>query len=357
MRLAVRVDGSVQIGTGHITRCLSLALALRAQGAEVEFIVRDLGSDAGAPLRAAGFPVQLLPPPSGLPLPGDGPAHAAWAGVSAEQDASQTLQCLAGRPPAWLLIDHYAFDAKWHRQVADGLHCRLAAIDDLGDRNLAVDLLIDHNHAADHHVKYAARLGAGTQILGGPQYALLAPEYLDAPRCKVGDRVDSIGIFMGGVDTGRYSERALEALELLGYSGAVEVVSTRANPHLDALRDRLARHRQARLTLNQPGLSAFFARHDLQIGASGGATWERCCIGAPTLAIVVADNQRLVVDPLRRLGVVMALDQVPPSAGDISRGVKTMMDNPALRRSLSACSRLLVDGRGASRVATRLLSA
>lgn len=47
-----------------------------------------------------------------------------------------------------------------------------------------------------------------------------------------------------------------------------------------------------------PDLSAFFGRYDLQIGAGGGATWERCFVGAPTLAVAYADNHAPVLAPL-----------------------------------------------------------
>ena len=55
-----------------------------------------------------------------------------------------------------------------------------------------------------------------------------------------------------------------------------------------------------------PDLAGFFARHDLQIGAGGGATWERCCMGVPSVLVVAADNQNVVVPQLAARGIAAA---------------------------------------------------
>jgi UDP-2,4-diacetamido-2,4,6-trideoxy-beta-L-altropyranose hydrolase len=354
VRIGIRVDAAATIGVGHLARCLALAHALRAYGADIAFVLRDLGFDAAARVRAEGFNSVVLPPPSAKPLPLSAVAHAAWAGVTAAQDAAETSQALAFAD--WVIIDHYAFDGAWHRGVRADLGCRIAAIDDLGDRHLAVDLVIDHNHAADHRAKYRGHVAEGTPLLGGPRYALLQPAFAEAPRCAVHAEVRSVGVFMGGADAAGYSLLALQALAAVGFDGEVEVVSTAANPNLAPLRAAVQSRNLTRLLLDQADLSRFFARHDLQVGASGVATWERCCVGAPTLAVIVADNQRLVLEPLAAMGVLLAVDQVPPGLAAMARGLQMLIDKHSMRQRLSQAGQALVDGRGASRVANYLVN-
>jgi UDP-2,4-diacetamido-2,4,6-trideoxy-beta-L-altropyranose hydrolase len=354
MRVAIRADASSVIGTGHVRRCLSLAPALRQAGAHVEFITRALGVDSAAKIQAAEFPVHLLPAPAGL-VQESSPPHADWAGVPWQQDAEETIRAL--RKADWLVVDHYAFDARWHKAVGPKLGARLAIVDDLADRPLHGDVLVDVNLADfDHGEKYRQRVGNGLTILGGPHYAMLGPSYLKAPRCHVTDEVRSIGIFMGGTDPAALSEIALRACrEVARFTGPIELVTTQANSRHPDLRALAARWPDTSVAVDIPELSGFFSRHGLQIGAGGSATWERCCVGAPTIALVAARNQLAVVPQLAKAGAVSTLapgqDPTPESVG---RLVQELLGDTPRRRALATRARELVDGRGSQRVALRI---
>ena len=350
-RVAIRVDASAAIGTGHLKRCLSLAQALAETGAEVRFVCRRIDPVAARLLAGVSEPVCWLPAPAGDFTPEPvAPPHAAWAGVPQIQDAADTAQALADWHPDAVVVDHYAFDARWHGGVRDALGCRLLVIDDTADRALDADALLDPNWAADHHAKYAGRLQREPLWLCGPRFALLSSGYRNAAPYVFCETVRSIGIFMGGTDPGGISARALTACRSAGFTGAVEVVSTSANPKLAELRNACKPDGQAMLTLDQPDLAGFFSRHDLQIGAGGGATWERCCIGAPTVALALAANQSAVLPGLAALGAVRAADEE-----NLPGVLRELIADPAARRSLAERAGALVDGRGAQRVALALL--
>ncbi|MDO9135101.1 UDP-2,4-diacetamido-2,4,6-trideoxy-beta-L-altropyranose hydrolase [Hydrogenophaga sp.] len=350
-RIAIRVDASAIIGTGHLKRCQSLVQALIEQGAQVSLVTRALDGVAAQVLRNAPCPVHWLPLPGGsFQTDSTTTPHAAWACVSWVQDAKDTADALQTERPDWLVVDHYAFDARWHDAVRAALGCRLLVIDDTADRMLSADALLDHNWALDHRAKYADRLAREPHWLAGPRHALLSPAYRSAPRYRFQPAVRSIGIFMGGTDPDGISTRVLVACRAAGFFGAIEVVSTSANPHLSSLRKACAADAHAQLTLDQPDLAAFFARHDLQIGAGGGATWERCCIGAPTIAIAVAANQLAVVPGLAALGAVRGA-----TANTLPQVLHEVIEDPATRQALGERAAALVDGRGAQRVALHLL--
>ena len=350
-RVAIRVDASAAIGTGHLKRCQSLAQALIEAGADVRFVCRALDAVAATVLGDSGIPTLWLPAPAQTFTPApDAPPHAAWAGVPQGQDADDTANTLADWRPDTVVVDHYAFDAGWHQAVHDALGCRLLVIDDTADRALAADALLDHNWAPDHRAKYAGRLPRDPLWLCGPRFALLASAYRGVARYRFHDAVRSIGIFMGGTDPGGVSARVLAACRSAGFGGPVEVVSTSANPQLTALRDACQRDGNTTLTLDQPDLATFFAHHDLQIGAGGGATWERCCIGAPTVALALVANQSAVVPGLAALGAVRAADEAT-----LPGVLHELIADPAARQSLAERAAALVDGRGAQRVALALL--
>lgn len=353
MRIAIRVDASEQIGTGHLRRSLSLAQALRSAGAETWFATRALGFDSVGMIAAEGFTnTVLLNPPDGFFAPDPQVPHSDWAQVSWDRDAQECIAALGKFAPDWVILDSYAFDARWHDTVHQGLGCKIAQIDDLADRELACDLLIDHTYAADHRVKYAGLLPNTTRLLGGPRYGLLGPAYAEAERYAFGERVSSIGIFVGGIDAGGHSFAVLDALAAIGYEGDVEVVATSANPHLVDLRARIAERANTKLALDLPNLAAFFARHDVQVGAGGGASWERCCIGVPTLLVVIAENQLSVAPQLAADGIVALASE--PSCEAIAHELANLISSPDRRRLLASRSRALVDGKGAARVTREL---
>jgi RimJ/RimL family protein N-acetyltransferase len=216
-------------------------------------------------------------------------------------------------------------------------------------------MLVDQNIAVDFRGKYGAHWPTDRPLLGGPRYALLAPEYAESPKYLWREEVRSIGIFMGGTDAEGLSGRALEACRsVAGFRGPIEIVTTTSNPRLAELHDACTTSPGTVLTLDAPGLSSFFARHDLQIGAGGSASWERCCIGVPTLTLVGAENQAVVVRALVDEGISQTASSTTVGIG---KAVAKLVRDATGRRSMSERSKARVDGRGASRVAAALLSA
>lgn len=353
-RVAIRVDASAKIGTGHLTRCLSLVAALLEKGAQVSIVTRALDGVAVHVLRDMPCHVHWLPAPLGdVEVEHISTPHAAWAGVTWAQDATETANALCSACPDWLVVDHYAFDARWHGAMREALGCRLLVIDDTADRSLAPDALLDHNWEPDHRGKYVDRLTMEPHWFAGPRYALLSPAYRSATRYLFQSEVRSIGIFMGGTDPDGISARVLAACRTAGFVGSIEVVSTSVNPSLIGLRQACSIDPDATLTLDEPDLSAFFARHDLQVGAGGGATWERCCIGAPSILVALAPNQLPVLRAVDALGLAI---QSGTSCLELADSVREAIDKPALRLHMSQSAFQLVDGRGAERVAFHLIS-
>lgn len=355
MNVAFRLDVSAVIGTGHLMRCISLAQSLQDVGARCHFVLRQLGLDMTGRIQASGFEVHELPPPDRVPTLN---SHADWAGVDEIRDAAETAAVLASIQLDWIVVDHYSFSADWHSRVREATGARIVAIDDLGDRPMAVDVLVDHNYHPDHQAKYHGRLEVGATLLTGPTYALLSPSYADAPRYAFHAEVRSLGIFVGGTDPSGASAQVLKICRRSGFAGPIEIVSTSVNPNLSELRATCALTPDTFLTLDEPDLAHFFARHDLQIGAGGGATWERCCIGVPTIGLVLAANHMAVVPELDKLGVLRAarLDSYgePADLPELAQVLAALLADADARRSLGERATLMVDGRGSQRVALSL---
>lgn len=364
MQVAIRVDCSTRLGTGHVLRCRSLAAALDSLGAQVAFVTRL--QDAASTAIFETFPYQVIWLDS-REEDRSGPCsahHVDQAAISWESDADETARALANFRPDWVCVDHYALDADWHKRVRDRLGCRVLAIDDLGNRPIAADILLDANVSHDHAAKYRGRLLPSVRGLFGPHFALLAPAYRHQHRYAFNETVRSIGIFMGGTDPDGASELVLcECRTSAGFVGPLEVVSTSANPRLTSLREACARDGNATLTVDLPDLAEFYVRHDLQIGAGGTSSYERCYLGVPTVGVVLAANQMATVPILHDLRVIRGASlpglEISRQLADfpaLPTVLGHLIEDCAARHELARNARQLVDGRGAERVALKLLA-
>ncbi len=349
-----RADAAVRIGFGHVRRCRSLAVALASKGARVRFVMRR--TDVGSVALDEDFPITWLDGVSCSYVEAPNiQSGSQWLSVGIFDDANEFCESVHETVSA-VIVDHYGIDAVWHQHVAQKLGCPVVVIDDLGDRELAASLIVDHNVATDHASKYRRVNLTRCEVLGGPRYALLDPRFCSALRNPARDPVRSVGIFMGGADLAGLSLRVLHALrETVRFTGGVEIALTSSHPQFERLRE-IAEHDSAtNILVNARDLSDFFGRHELHIGAGGGATWERCCVGAPTLAIVAAPNQRDVLLPLVKSGVVEVVEGVSTLDTELSSKIVELINQPHRRRLMSEKAMELVDGYGASRVATRVM--
>ncbi len=147
MKIAFRCDASIQIGSGHFMRCLTLADALKKQGALIRFVSRDLPEHLRDMLAAKGMEFAALKNEAAETPAGD-LAHSHWLGTSQMQDVQDTAQALADQTWDWLVVDHYALDVRW--ESAMRTHARhIMVIDDIADRQHDCEVLLDQNFYAD----------------------------------------------------------------------------------------------------------------------------------------------------------------------------------------------------------------
>jgi len=310
MDVCIRTDSSLEIGTGHVMRCLTLAEYLHDQGVEVVFICRKLPGCIVDFIEAKGLRVCLLLQRDAGPI--DEPHHSEhekWLVVGKETDAADTGRILAAgeRFPDWLVVDHYALDSQWERSMRPYVG-HIMVIDDLADRSHDCDLLLDQNFYENARDRYRNLVPSHCRMLLGPEYGLLRPEFNEL-RQRMTERdgtVSRILVFFGGSDVTNETAKALEAVSALQRPDiAVDVVIGSSNPHKAQIESAAHRLANVRLHYQTQNMAELMAQADLAIGAGGTTTWERCCLGLPTLAIVVAENQREMTEAADGQGAVL----------------------------------------------------
>ncbi len=356
MQCIFRVDASRDIGTGHVMRCLTLAGSLREQGAQCRFISREHEGNLIELIRERGFETVALSREPALPdLLSDGYEH--WLGGDWEGDAAATMAAFEARRPDWVVVDHYALDARWEAQIRPHCH-RLMVIDDLANRNHECDLLLDQNAVADAEGRYVEKVPVHCHLMLGPGYALLQPQYaeLHAKARPRSGAIQRVLVYFGGADTQNLTGLAVEALLALARPDiAVDVVVDPVHPHAEALAASVAAHGNFTVHGRLPTLAPLMMSADLAIGAGGATSWERCCLGLPALIITLAENQRPIAAELDRLGVLRWLGHEGEVSVDTLIQSLEELFSGGLAASWSQRSLSLVDGFGAARVGEELL--
>jgi len=359
MNIVFRTDASLQIGVGHVMRCLTLADVMQAAGAQCHFICREHAGNLVAQIRQRGFAVGILPAASDDSTADDltneaSLDHAAWLGTYWATDAAQTKAEVRAMMVDWMIVDHYAIDARWE-QALRPLCRKLMVIDDLADRRHDCDLLLDQNlgrNAGD----YGEFVPEGCSVLAGPHFALLRPEFAALREYSLRRHVDAqlkhLLISMGGVDQDNATGKVLEVLQACSLPSDLRI-NVVMGPHAPWLRPvQLLANRMPNSTevkTNVDNMAQLMADCDLAIGAAGSTSWERCCLGLPALIVVLAENQRKGAIALERSGSVKLLGGVSAIPDALPSALNSLASTDELIQ-LSQKSRLIADGHGARRV-------
>lgn len=354
LRVAFRTDASIAMGTGHVMRCLTLADALNEMGAECQFLCRPhvghllpLIAERGHRVKA----LQELPQADFSPATAD-PAHAAWLGTSWYQDALDCRRALDGVVD-WLVLDHYALDRRWE-QALRPLCRRLMVMDDLADRPHDCDLLLDPS-LGRVPADYARWLPEGTVTLLGPQFALLRPEFAllrteSLTRRQVPE-LRQLLITMGGVDKDNASGLVLTALSACTLPPNLEITVV-MGPHApwltEVCQQAATMSCPTRVLVGVANMARLMADSDLAIGAAGSTAWERCCLGLPSIQLVLAKNQELIAAALSNYGASITMR--PETIKTQMMRLLSQRKLSELLSRLSQSARVIADGTGTQKV-------
>ncbi|HEY2345028.1 MAG TPA: UDP-2,4-diacetamido-2,4,6-trideoxy-beta-L-altropyranose hydrolase [Xanthomonadaceae bacterium] len=355
-----RADASLQIGNGHVMRCLALADALHAAGVECRFVCRDHPGHLGRRIEQEGHRLILLGDAATGPSAMDARlAHAAWLGCTQQQDADQTTAALEGDRADWLIVDHYALDERWERSLRPHA-ARVMVIDDLADRRHDCGLLLDQNLGRNQD-DYEGLVPAQAKRLIGPRFALLRPEFArwrdDSLARRHEPALRRILVSMGGVDASNASAEVLRALQSCGLPGqaAVTVVMGENAPWLSQVRAlATCMTFPCEVRSNVQDMAQLMADSDLAIGAAGSTSWERACLGLPAIVVVQARNQRAGAEALAHCGAASMIEAVDDIGTRLPALLAGFADAARLQ-AMSMAGRELVDGMGVSRVARELV--
>lgn len=332
--IALIANGDSRVGGGHIARSLTLGRALMAMEADVKLVVKPQANDILDGLWVGEF------------------------GVVQRDFTGGEINAVV-KDADIICIDNYEWSAGFERTLGNPER-KLVVIDDLANRQHDCDLLIDQNFGRSP-LDYAHLVDKTTKLLIGLDYTLLRPEFIQLREASISKRHEGppprrVLVSLGATDVGGVTLRAVMALRDAGLDSALDVVVTRIAPSLPELEALAAADKMLTLHVEPRNIAQLMLDADAALGALGATTWERFCMGLPSVGIVLADNQKSAAMRLEAAGLVRSFASDDSGLAGAAAAVKEIMDDPALRRTISHQTATLVDGHGAERAAREILA-
>ena len=312
-------------------RCLALAQAWRDRGGRCAFLSHSLPEALAGKIESEGCALHRI--------------HAIGGSPEDSKEASGLVESLQ---PRCLLLDGYHLDATYQQSLQLSGPCRVVCISDHGPGDYhAPDVVIHPNITTTPEYDTA---GGAPTILSGPDYILIRRELRRADPGEVHRNASRLLISMGGSDPG---EDALAVAHFLidrgilteGSGMVARVILGPAYPE-DGPMFHLS-HPAIEIVHAPSAMDEHYDWADTAICSPSTTAFELLHWGIPTGLILTAENQRGVLNALRKTNAVTDL-------GDRS----TSIPAASIEKLLSGEARILqgqqstqlIDGRGAERI-------
>ncbi len=339
--LITRADASVNIGTGHVMRCLALAHAWRNVGGEAIFAVASNAPVIESQLSAEGFDVERIS-----------------ADPGSDEDAMLTCDLALSQSASFIVVDGYHFSSMYQASIKNAGQ-GLLFVDDYGHAGrYCADLILNQNIYASEDI-YSKREPYTRLLLGSP-YVLLRSEFWPCRSWhrEISEAAHKVLITLGGSDPDNVTLKTIDSLKQLEIERLeVTVVVGGSNYHYDEIKSALENSKVPfQLVQNTSNMPEVMDWADMAISSGGTTSWELAFMGVPTLIIVLADNQVQVAEKLAKAGIAVNLgwhNRISEQA--IGRAVISLLSDPISRASMARVGQRLVDGFGPIRVIKFLL--
>lgn len=332
--MAFFAEASSSTGVGHLIRCMALAEQAARQGLRVSFHLRE----------------------DGVPWASQQVLSRGWRLTTHDWHLDYLLDISGANDLT--VVDSYRLTGDEITQMhsAAGL---LVVIDDLGDRRLRADVIVNQN-VLDDQPRYQSANTRATLLLG-PRYAMLRGQFRSCREAagpwrrlerSSGSKPERVLVLLGGTDVAGLAPSVAQAVVLGLPEAAVRVVAR----HGSQPDGRRVLNSQGQIEILDP--TSAIERHmmwaDLVVSAAGTTLWELCCLGRATAALVVADNQRATYDALAARGAILPLGTSDDFTEELVAGELNRLDANRIA-ALAETAATITDGRGAERVVEVLL--
>ncbi|MBL6935716.1 MAG: UDP-2,4-diacetamido-2,4,6-trideoxy-beta-L-altropyranose hydrolase [Alphaproteobacteria bacterium] len=329
MNILFRADAGIDIGSGHLMRCLGLAQYLQDEGASCSILTTAVKEPVVARWREEEIDIQ---------------EHQARRG--SPEDAAATLAAAATSGAQWIVADGYDFGLDWQRAAKEG-GVGLLCFDDLGGASFAADLVVNQNPGAQD-LSYDME-GDG-RVLAGPDYVMLRRDIRRLKR-ETSSGLPRLLVTFGGYDENNLALAAMRELAGVDADFTATVICAADGRGLEETRAFAASHPDRFRVLPPGDIVSLMAAVDLALCAGGTTALELASLGVPMVLVTVADNQEPGAAALAGAGCARLAGRGVEALPDAARALSDLLCDAVACGDMGRAGAALVDGDGVERIA------
>ena len=267
-----RVNSSSMIGLGHLMRCLTLAK--QYSNHKIVFVCENLQGNLNQKVIESGYELESIQ----------------------DDSVSTLIQVIEKYKPALLVIDNYAIDYSYEKEIKAKTAVKILSFDDLYEKHCC-DIVLNHNIYANKK-KYEGLVPSLCEKRCGNTYTLIRDEFLHSFK-KVRQK-RSIFIAIGGTDHLGLNIAILRVLQQVFPKYILNVVTTTANKRLKQLKNFCQRQSNIQLHINSNELAKLMNESCLAVVTPSVVVHEVLHMKLPFIAIQTASNQKFMYEYLKQ---------------------------------------------------------
>lgn len=338
-KVIIRADSNATIASGHIMRCLSIAIVFKEKGADVCFVTADDNSDTL--LEGKGFEHITL--------------HSTWDDLSVEIPQMRSLLSEYDNP--LLLIDTYSISSEYVDALAP--YAKIAYLGSKRGHLGKLDVQINYSAKTEPDY-YRSLYGENIKLLLGLAYTPLREEFQYIP-LHFNDKVSHILITTGNTDVNGYVSQIIKEIidTTMDNDIIIDVVVGRLFGHVEELNALAEKSKNVILHRNVTRMSELMNQADICITACGNTILELAAARVPQIAFSMVEEQTRSALEFAELEMIDYCGEIYRDQEACLKRIKECLynhlTNPKERLELTERAASFVDGKGCERIVNELL--
>ncbi len=331
MHFYIKTDANENIGSGHLQRCLNLAEFLKDDH-KITFIFCNTSSLIIKEVKK-NFSAIFFKDNKDL--------------------LGKIEKTLKKNEYNFLILDDYSTNYIWEKAIYN-YFSKVLVIGDHLDKKHYCDLYLNQNVIDNRSQKTLIKKFSNIKCLLGPKYALLDKnysKYARNERSKI--YLKNIVISFGGSDKENLTDKVLNILSQRKFNKfKIKVAIGKNYQYFNNLSKKYKSNNRIIFYKGLNSLAKINYNSDLSIGAGGISTWERLCLSLPSLVFLVSDNQKVTIDALSKKNFIIYAGKMKNfNKINFETLIQSIKKNYKKIIYKMKYSKILIDGRGAARVA------